>query len=61
MKVTRTTYQGDAAGAEVVLVAVEGGGHTWSGRPGSAALGRSTRNVSANELIWAFFERHPME
>ncbi len=60
-KVTRTTYRGDAAGAEVVLVTVEGGGHTWPGRPGSAALGRSTRDVSANDLIWEFFERHPLE
>lgn len=59
-KVTRTTCRGDAAGAEVVLITVNGGGHTWPGRPGSAALGRSTRNVSANDLIWAFFERHPM-
>jgi polyhydroxybutyrate depolymerase len=59
-KVTRTTYGGDAAGAEVVLVTVAGGGHTWPGRPGSAALGRSTQNVSANDLIWEFFERHPM-
>lgn len=61
MRLTRTTYRGDAAGAEVVLVTVAGGGHTWPGRPGSAALGRSTRSVSANDLIWEFFERHPME
>lgn len=61
MKVTRTAYRGDAAGAEVVLITVAGGGHTWPGRPGSAALGRSTRNVSANDIIWEFFERHPME
>jgi polyhydroxybutyrate depolymerase len=59
--VTHTTYQGDAAGAEVMLVTVAGGGHTWPGRPGSAALGRSTRNVSGNDLIWEFFERHPLE
>jgi polyhydroxybutyrate depolymerase len=59
-RVTRTTYRGEAAGAEVVLVTVAGGGHTWPGRPGSATLGRSTRNVSANDLIWEFFDRHPM-
>lgn len=59
--VTRTTYRGDTVGPEVVLVAVGGGGHTWPGRSGSAALGRSTQNVSANDLIWEFFERHPME
>jgi polyhydroxybutyrate depolymerase len=45
---------------EVVLVTVGGGGHTWPGRLGSAALGHSTRSMSANDLIWEFFERHPM-
>jgi polyhydroxybutyrate depolymerase len=59
-KVTRTTYRGDAAGAEVVLVSIAGG-HTWPGRAGSAALGCSTQNVSANDIIWEFFERHPMK
>jgi polyhydroxybutyrate depolymerase len=61
MKVTRTTYRGNAVDAEVALITVGGGGHTWPGRPGSAALGRSTRNASANDIIWEFFERHPME
>lgn len=60
-RVVRSAYAGGPAGAEVVLVAVEGGGHTWPDRQVAAgALGRSTRNVSANDLIWAFFERHPM-
>ena len=48
-------------GAEVVLVVIEGGGHTWPGRePRLRALGRSTREISANDLMWEFFERHPM-
>ena len=47
----RKTYGGGAGGSEVVLVVVEGGGHTWPGRePPSKVLGRSTRNVSANDL-----------
>jgi polyhydroxybutyrate depolymerase len=59
--VTVRTYGGGGGGAEVVLVAVGGGGHTWPGRqPGTRVLGRSTRNVSANDLMWEFFERHPM-
>ncbi len=58
--VTRTTYSGGPGGAEVVLVVVHGGGHTWPGRAGTRALGRSTRNVSANDLIWDFFRKHPM-
>jgi poly(3-hydroxybutyrate) depolymerase len=43
--------RGNTNGVEVVLVTVEGGSHTRPGRPGSAALGRSTRNVSADDLI----------
>jgi polyhydroxybutyrate depolymerase len=48
-------------GAEVVLVVVEGGGHTWPGRePRMRSLGASTREVSANDMMWDFFQRHPM-
>ena len=60
VKVTVTTC-GGGHGAEVVLVTVGGGGHTWPGRqPGTRVLGRATRNVSANDLMWDFFERHPL-
>ena len=31
-RVTRTTYREGKEGAEVVLVAIEGGGHTWKGQ-----------------------------
>jgi polyhydroxybutyrate depolymerase len=61
-KVTRKTYGGGKDGAEVVLVVIEGGGHTWPGRePGFKLLGKATKNVSANEMMWAFFEKHPMK
>lgn len=56
--VTRKTYRGDNGG-EVVLVVVQGGGHTWPGRqPPLGMLGRSTRDLSATDLIWEFFSRH---
>jgi polyhydroxybutyrate depolymerase len=59
MRVTRKTYGGGRDGAEVVLVLVDGGGHTWPGRRSPAKiLGRSTLNVSANDLMWQFFQRH---
>ncbi len=58
MKVTRKTYRGDN-GAEVVLVTVTGGGHTWPGRqPPFGLIGRSTRDISATDMIWEFFTRH---
>jgi polyhydroxybutyrate depolymerase len=62
LKVTRRTHGGGKDGAEVVLVTIEGGGHTW---PGQAApvgfMGRSAMNISANDLIWEFFRKHPMK
>jgi polyhydroxybutyrate depolymerase len=43
----------------VVRVVIEGGGHTWPGKkPTAAVLGRSTLSVSANDLMWAFFQKH---
>ena len=61
MPVTRKVYGGGKGGAEVVLVVVEGGGHTWPGQPSPTALvGRSTLAVSANDLMWEFFQRHPL-
>ena len=56
------TYGGGKDGAEVVLVVIEGGGHTWPGRePRLKVLGKATKNVSANDLMWEFFEKHPMK
>ena len=47
--------------SEVILYTVEGGGHTWPGRdPRLPLLGKSTRDISANDLIWDFFQKHPM-
>jgi len=55
-------YGGGVDGTEVVLVVIEGGGHTWPGRaPRLRALGVSTREVSANDMMWDFFRQHPMK
>jgi polyhydroxybutyrate depolymerase len=59
--VTKTTYGGGKNGAAVILYAIDGGGHTWPGRPPVVKfLGKSTTNINANDLIWDFFQRHPM-
>ena len=59
MNVVQTTYGPGRDGAEVVLVAIEGAGHTWPGlSPPQRFLGRSTRSISANRLMWDFFRRH---
>jgi len=58
---TRTAYAAGRDGSEVVLITIEGGGHTWPGRDTRLeALGKSTKDISANDLMWEFFQRHPM-
>lgn len=61
LPVTRERWGDGRDGAEVVLVTIDGGGHTWPGqRPPVWFIGRSTADVSANDLIWEFFLRHPL-
>jgi polyhydroxybutyrate depolymerase len=59
--VRRIEYTNCAENANVILYAVEGGGHTW---PGGGAMpewwvGRTTREISASRVMWAFFMQHP--
>lgn len=52
--------QGNAE-VRVALVTVKDGGHTWPGAdPFNVGLpiGKTTRDVDANELMWEFFSRH---
>lgn len=59
--VDRAVYGPGRGGSEVVLITIHGGGHTWPGRePRLWFLGKSTRNISANDLIWEFFQKHPL-
>ena len=62
MKVTRRSYGGGKDGSEVVLIVIEDGGHTWPGQqPPVSFIGKSATNISANDLMWEFFQRHPMK
>jgi polyhydroxybutyrate depolymerase len=57
----RHVYGPGREGAEVVLVKIVDGGHTWPGRPSAARfLGTTCQDISANDLMWEFFLRHPM-
>ena len=59
---TRKVYAAKKGGAEVVLYTIEGGGHTWPGRqPPVRFIGKSTAKISANDLIWEFFQKHPLK
>jgi polyhydroxybutyrate depolymerase len=52
-------YDDCAEGATVELYAVEGGGHTWPGASIDLPLGATNHEISATDLMWAFFEAHP--
>ena len=51
-------------GAEAQLYTIEGGGHSWPGSAFSksvvAVVGKTTDTISANELMWEFFQAHPL-
>lgn len=60
MTVVRKTWGNGTNDSEVVLIEIEGGGHTWPGKqPTVALLGASTMDISANDLMWEFFQKHP--
>jgi polyhydroxybutyrate depolymerase len=61
--VKRKSFGPSQGGDEVVLYIIEGGGHSWPGTksPAESFIGKATENISANDLMWEFFERHPMK
>ena len=62
--VRKEVYGGREGGAEVVLYAIEGGGHTWPGGEQylpESIIGRTSREFNASEVIWQFFKEHQME
>lgn len=58
-EVRRFSYRGCANGADVDFYVVEDGGHTWPGSPIDSPLGYITQDISASEIAWDFFARHP--
>jgi polyhydroxybutyrate depolymerase len=63
-KVTKFTYENCTPGADVVLITLKHGRHTWPGSPAARedATERSngsTAEISATEFIWQFFATHP--
>jgi polyhydroxybutyrate depolymerase len=63
--VTKFLYENCTPGADVVLITLKDGKHTW---PGSAAArvqpaqsSSSTTEISATQLIWQFFDAHPKQ
>jgi polyhydroxybutyrate depolymerase len=59
-EVRRIAYRGCARGADVVLYAVTGGGHTWPGSSIDVPMnGHTTQDINAADLILDFFSHHP--
>ncbi|MEW5720229.1 MAG: PHB depolymerase family esterase [Chloroflexota bacterium] len=58
--IVHDTYAKCANGTGVELYAIKGGGHAWpSGQRGSLIGDLPTQEISASELMWEFFKRHP--
>ncbi len=52
-------YSGCKDSSEIVFYTIEGGGHTWpGGRP--TFVGKTSRDMNAGQVMWAFFEAHPL-
>jgi polyhydroxybutyrate depolymerase len=53
------------ANATVELYRITGGGHAWPGSEFSKAIasvvGKTTFSISADDVIWKFFEQHPLQ
>lgn len=62
-KARHERYTGKS-GVDIELWTLEDGGHTWPGGNAPAVLGfvlgKTNRDISANEKMWAFFEKHPL-
>jgi polyhydroxybutyrate depolymerase len=59
--VRRESYGGCSGGAEVVVYAIDGGGHTWPGGSqylSARIIGPVSRDIDASSLILEFFARH---
>jgi polyhydroxybutyrate depolymerase len=49
---------------DVVFYLINGGGHTWPGRPrvfpGAEVMGPTNMDMNAGQVIWEFFARHTL-
>jgi polyhydroxybutyrate depolymerase len=62
--VRREVYGGGDNGTEVILYAIEGGGHTWPDGYqylSKIIIGKTCRDINANNIIWEFFLDHPID
>jgi polyhydroxybutyrate depolymerase len=63
--VLRTGWTGCAPDGDIVLLTIQGGGHTWPGpidvsKLGMTDLGATTSSIDATQLMLDFFDTHPL-
>lgn len=58
--VRRKSYRTPSGDIPVIFYVIQGAGHNWPGQEPPWFLGTWTREISANDLIWEFFEDHPL-
>lgn len=58
--VERLAWSRCAGRTEVVHYRINGGGHTWPGELEDSGPGSSTQTISATEVMWSFFQQHPL-
>lgn len=61
-QISRISYPDCQDGCDVVLYKIRNGGHTW---PGGKRLpvwltGKTNREIKASEIMWDFFQEHPL-
>lgn len=63
-RVRREAYSKGREATEVILYAIEGGGHTWPGGRQylpERIIGKTSKDIDANEVIWNFFKAHKIK
>lgn len=58
--VTQLTYGDCRDNAEVVFYRIDEMGHAWPGSVYPDYVGKTNRDINASNLIWSFFEAHPL-
>lgn len=51
-------WTAEETGADIILYSTKTGGHSWPG--GKKSWAEPSKAVSATDLMWEFFEEHPM-
>jgi polyhydroxybutyrate depolymerase len=60
-RVRREAYGQGREGTEVIIYAIEGGGHTWPGGPqylSEEIIAKTCRDIIGSDVIWRFFSEH---